>query len=313
MSTRGWITAIVVLIIVFLFLCLGVTALILTGLGISTFPPIGRADSVALIHIEGVISSSPQGGLLTISTASTPEAIINQIRSANKDSRVAAILLRIDSPGGSAAASQEVYREVKRSKKPVVASIGDVGASGAYYIASGTKEIIASPASTVGSIGVIMTIPNLQDLYKKLGVSFVVITQGKYKDIGSESRPMTEEERKILTEHTAIVYEQFISDVAAGRGMSKERVRELATGLDWPASQALKLGLVDRLGNYQDALNRAGKLGKIVGEPNVVRYDRPTLLDVLTHALPDARSFSWQSLLRLLERQVFPAERHIPR
>lgn len=313
MSKRGWVAAIVVLIVIFLFLCFGVTALILTGLGVSTFPSTGRGDSVAVIHIEGVISSSPQGGLLSVSAGSTPEAIINQIRSANKDSRVAAILLRIDSPGGSAAASQEIYREVKRSKKPVVVSIGDVGASGAYYIASGAREIVASPASSVGSIGVIMTVPNLQDLFKKLGVSFVVITQGKYKDIGSPSRSITEEEKKILTEQAGIVYEQFISDVADGRRMSKDRVRELATGLDWPASEALKLGLVDRLGNYRDGLNRAAKLGKIVGEPEVVRYDKPALLDVLTQALPNTGGFSWQNVLRFLGRQAFPAEQHIPR
>lgn len=313
MKRRGWIIAIVVAILIVLFLCLGVVAILLVAVGgTSQVPRISGPDSVALIHIEGVIASSSDGGLLTAQTAATPETVIKQIREANKDNRVGAVLLRIDSPGGSAAASQEIYREVKRSKKPVVVSVGDLCASGGYYIASGAREIVASPGSLVGSIGVIMTFPNLEELYKKLGIKFVVITKGKYKDIGSETRPMTEEERKILTEAATIVYDQFIDDVAKGRQMPREKVAELATGLFWPGSQAKQLGLVDQLGNYQDAVRRAGKLGKIKGEPNVIRYDKPSLWEILTQATSEVKG-PWQKVLKALERAAFPAGQPISR
>lgn len=313
MKRRGWIITIVVVILVLLFLCLGAVAMLLVAVGeTSRMPRLGRADSVAVIHIEGVIASSSDGGLLTGSTAATPETLIKQIREANKDRRVGAILLRIDSPGGSAAASQEIYREIKRSKKPVVASIGDVGASGGYYIASAADEIVASPASIVGSIGVIMTAVNLEELYKKLGISFVVITKGKYKDIGSESRPMTDEERKILEEQATIIYEQFIDDVAKARNVPREEIAELATGLYWTGSRAKELGLVDQMGNYQDAVRIAGKLGKIEGEPQVISYDQPTFWEILTQATSEARA-PWREILKALERAAFPAEQNIPR
>lgn len=313
MKRRGWIITIIVAVLVLLFLCLGVGAILLVAMGeTSQISRISGPNSVAVIHIEGVIASSSDGGLLGVSTAATPETVIKQIREANKDRRVGAILLRIDSPGGSAAASQEIYREIKRSKKPVVASIGDVGASGGYYIASAADEIVASPASAVGSIGVIMTAVNLEELYKKLGVKFVVITRGKYKDIGSESRPMTDEERKILEEQATIIYEQFIDDVAKARNMPREKVAELATGLAWPASQAKGFGLVDQIGNYQDAVKRAGKLGKIEGEPQVIRYDQPTFWEILTQATSEARA-PWREILKALERAAFPAEQNIPR
>lgn len=313
MKRRGWIITIVVAVLVLLFLCLGVVAMLLVAVGeTSQIPRVSGPDSVAVIHIEGVIASSSDGGLLVTQTAATPETIIKQIREANKDNRVGAILLRIDSPGGSAAASQEIYREIERSKKPVVASIGDVGASGGYYIATAADEIVASPASVVGSIGVIMTVTNLEELYKKLGIKFIVITKGKYKDIGSESRPMTDEERKVLTDMATIIYEQFIDDVAEGRHMPRQKVAELATGLFWPGSQAKELGLVDQMGNYQDAVRIAGKLGKIEGEPKVISYDRPSFWEVLTQATSEARS-PWQQILKALERAAFPAEQGISR
>jgi protease-4 len=311
MKNKGWLIGIVLVVLVVLFMCFGCTAIFLTSMSGDSYK-IGPADSVAVIRVEGIIASSSDSGLLSGATVN-PESIISQIRQANKDSRVASILIRVDSPGGSAAASQEIYKEVTRSKKPIVISIADVGASGAYYISSGAKKIMASPASMVGSIGVIMSVPNLEELYKKLGISYVTIKQGKYKDIGSSDRPMTDEEKQMLTKETEIIYEQFINDVAKGRNMPVDKVREMATGMAWAGSEAKDMGLVDELGNYQDAITLAGKLGKIKGEPRVVGYGKTTLWDVVAQSLEESGTREMQRIFSLFMRQNLPAETTIPK
>lgn len=304
MKGKGWIIAIVVVVVLLLFACCGCIGLVLlSATGNNVSADIGPANSVAVIRIEGVLASSP-GGILSSATV-TPEHIIDQLKKAENDSRVAAILLRIDSPGGSASASQEIYEEVKRVKKPVVVSIADVGASGAYYIASGAKEIWANRASTVGSIGVIMEIPNLEELYNKLGIKYVIIKQGRLKDIGSADRPMTDEEKKLLTDETAVIYDQFIKDVAMGRNMPEAKVRELATGMAWAGSTAKGYGLVDKLGNYTDALKSAGKLGKINGEPKVVSYESTSIWDFFSGVSAEAKSLGEKAILEdLLKQQL---------
>ncbi len=310
MKKKGWIIGLLIAVLTVVFACLACMITSFITMEDSSFPSVGPADSVAVIRIEGVIASSQQGGLLPAASV-TPENIIVQIREANKDSRVGAIVLRVDSPGGSAAASQEIYREVRRSKKPVVVSVADIGASGAYYIASGAKEIYASPSSLVGSIGVILSIPNFEELYKKLGVDFVTIKQGQYKDIGSPDRPMTEEEKQLLAAEIEITYEQFIKDVADGRRMDEEKVREIANGMAWTGSTAKEMGLVDELGNYQDAIMRAGKLGKIEGEPNVITYEKATLWELFTEPLTKSFISEWRALFGAISRQSFPAESQI--
>jgi protease-4 len=158
-------------------------------------------------------------------------------------------------------------------EKPVVASVGDICASGGYMVASQCDEIVASPGSSVGSIGVIMEVANVEELLNKVGVSFTTLTQGEYKDAGSAFRSLTETETAMLNEQMAIVYDQFIADVAEGRDLSESDVRELATGWVWLGSEAIDLGLVDSLGNYNDAVDRAAELGGIEGEPNMVSYE----------------------------------------
>lgn len=225
-------------------------------------------DSVALIRIDGII----QGG----STGSgSPEYVLDQIDQALADTSVKSILLRIDSPGGTVAASQEIMLGVRRAseEKPVVVSIGDICASGGYMVASQADEIVASPGSSVGSIGVIMEVANAQELLDKVGISFTTLTTGEFKDAGSPYRSLTETETVMLNDQINVVYEQFIADVAEGRGMSDAEVRELATGWVWLGSEALDLGLVDSLGNYDDAVTRAAELGGIEGEPNIVSYE----------------------------------------
>lgn len=247
--------------------CVGLVAVMSadTGLGAVT------GDSIALIHIDGVIA-----GTGTIyDGVSSPEYILDQLDQALSDESVQAILLRIDSPGGTVAASQEISLAVRRAaeEKPVVASIGDVGASGAYMVAAQCTEIVASPGSSVGSIGVIMEIPNVAGLMDKLGVQFTTLTQGEHKDVGSPFRSVTATESVMLTEQMAIAYDQFIADVAEGRQMTEAEVRELATGWVWLGSEAIDLGLIDTLGNFDDAVDRAADLGGIEGDPYLVTYE----------------------------------------
>ncbi|MBE0417771.1 MAG: signal peptide peptidase SppA [Coriobacteriia bacterium] len=242
----------------------------------------GRADAVALIHLDGVIAGTGGG-----TDTSTPEEIISALKDAEDDPRVKAILLRIDSPGGTVAASQEIATAVAAVEKPVVASIGDVGASGAYMVASQCDEIVASPTSSVGSIGVVMQVPNLEGLMEKVGVDVVVLTKGELKDVGSPFRELSDEERELIDEQMGIAYDQFIALVAEGRDLPVARVREMATGWVWMGVEAERMGLVDTLGNYTVAVERAAELGGIEGEPDVLDFDAPQL-PALLRALLEA-------------------------
>lgn len=286
---KGWIVLIVIAVI-FILSVYSVVIFWLIGEHSKSF-----GNSVVLIRIEGVITASGIDEGLFPSAGVSPEEIIDQLKQAEEDNDVKAILLRVNSPGGTAAASQEIFKEIKRTKKPIVASIGDIGASGAYYIASASDKIVAAPASEVGSIGVIVEAPNYQELFKKIGVDYVVITQGKYKDMGNPNRPLTKEEIAILEEQTRIIYEQFVSDVAKGRGISFKKTLSLATGQTYVGTEALKLGLIDELGNFRDAVDLAGKLGKIEGEPEIVEYGAPSLPDILKN-LFQSKSFGLKDL-----------------
>lgn len=239
---------------------------------------VSGGDAIALIHIDGVVSGTGSGMV-------TPEDVLYELDRAEKDDRVKAILLRIDSPGGTVAASEEISSEIARARKPVIASIGDVGASGAYMIASQCDAIVAASGSTVGSIGVILEVPNLEGLLDKLGVKFAVITAGEFKDIGSPYRSMTATETALLKEQVDASYEQFIDLVAAGRKLPKDEVRELAAGFAWVGTEAKTLGLVDQIGNYNDAVDAAAKAGRISGEPEIVEYGHTTYLDALSSLL----------------------------
>lgn len=173
------------------------------------------------------------------------------------------------------AASQEIMLAVRRAneKKPVVTSVGDVCASGAYMVASQSTEIVALPGSSVGSIGVIMEVANVEELLNKVGISFTTLHEGEYKDAGSMYRSLTETETAMLNEQLAVVYDEFIADVAKGRKMDEAEVRKLATGWVWLGSEAIDLGLIDSIGNYDDAVKRAGELGGIKGKPNIVTFE----------------------------------------
>lgn len=236
-------------------------------------------DKVAVIYISGVISDGGEEVPLFGPAVNGSRSVMAQLREAGKDSTVKAILLHINSPGGSAAASQSIYQEVVRVQKdhnkPVVAAMGDVCASGGYYIASAAKSIIASPATLTGSIGVIMQSINWSGLAEKYGVKGETVKSGPYKDSMSPFRAMREDERALMQTMVNDVYDQFVEDVDKGRGnLKRAQVRKLADGRVYTGRQAKKAGLVDELGNYHDALAAAAKAGGIQGEPQVKTYGR---------------------------------------
>ena len=237
-------------------------------------------ESIYEIRLEGVISASKYSGLFGEASI-TPEEIIEQLKVAQENSNVKAILIRVNSPGGSAAASQEIYEELKKVEKPVVVSVSDICASGAYYVACAADKIVANRSSSVGSIGVIMQITNLEGLYEKIGIKYTTIKQGKYKDVGSPDRPLTAEEKKMLEEQTKKIYQQFISDVAESRRMDIDKVRELATGWVFIGSEAIGLGLIDEIGTYSDAIKLASELGGIEGEPNIISEEEASIWDLI--------------------------------
>ncbi len=241
----------------------------LFGDGTDMFASSGFGKSVAVMHIDGVIAGtgSPVDGYIT------PESFKDLLDQAEEDDAVKAIVLRVDSPGGTVAASEEIAAYVKACSKPVVVSVGDVNASGAYMVSSQADEIWAMPGSAVGSIGVIAEIPNVSGLLDKLGVEFQVITAGKYKDAGSPYRPLTKEEQALIQGEVDDAYDQFIEIVADGRDMPRSEVESLATGWAWNGDRAKELGLVDKIGTYEDALDAAAKRGGIEGDYDVTTYE----------------------------------------
>lgn len=197
---------------------------------------------------------------------------VKEIKEYGQDDSIKAIVLRVESPGGAVAPSQELYNEVSRAGeiKSVVVSMGSVAASGGYYISAPAEIIIANPGTLTGSIGVIMEIPNVEGLMDKVGLRTEVIKSGKHKDMASSLRKMRPEDRKLLQGIIDDVYMQFVEDVAASRGMELERVIELADGRIYTGKQALDAGLVDELGGLEDAIRRTAEIAGIDGEPKVV-------------------------------------------
>ena len=214
----------------------------------------GGAGNVGVVEISGMIVSSKQ--------------IISNLKTFREDSDIKAIVLRIDSPGGGVGPSQEIYREVMKTRliKKVVASLGSVAASGGYYSASACDGIMANPGTITGSIGVIMEYANFKDIIKKIGLTPVVIKSGEYKDMGSPLRDLEDSEKKLLQGVVDEIHSQFVKDVATGRNLDEEKMATLADGRIFTGARALDLQLVDRLGNFGDAVEWAGTLAGITGE-----------------------------------------------
>jgi protease IV len=229
------------------------------------------SGQVAVLSLSGIIQEEDAGGGLFSMGGASSRAVTELVREAAKDDSIKAVVLRINSPGGSAAASQAIFAEVMklREKKPVVAQMGDVAASGGYYVAAACTAIVAAPATMTGSIGVIMAGTNYSGLARKYGVTDNTITSGKYKDTGSGMRPMRPDERELMQAMVDEVYGQFAADVARGRKMPLDKVRKLADGRAYAGSQAKRVGLVDELGSYHDALALAAAKAGLKGEPTV--------------------------------------------
>ena len=237
--------------------------------GVFAGEPVG--DKLALIDIPGVIISSND--------------VINDIKKYNEDRSVKAIVLRIDSPGGVVAPTQEIYRELNRIEKKIIVSMGATAASGGYYIACTADRIFANPGTLTGSIGVIMNFPRLEGLTKKIGIDREIIKSGEHKDSGSPYRNFTPDEKQIFQVMVDDVYNQFLDAVYEGRkhtNLTKEQIKSIADGRVMSGRQALQYKLVDELGGLEDAVNYAAKISGIKGRPKIVKNrPRTTMLERL--------------------------------
>jgi len=234
--------------------------------------PIKEEGNLAIIEIYGPIQIEepllrfiPQGS----------DYIVSRLNSLSRVKGLKAVILRINSPGGTVAAVQEICQEIENLKKQgikVVASLGDIATSGAYYIASSCDSIVANPGTLTGSIGVIIPLVNFQGLMGKLGIKTETIKSGKYKDIGTSTKEMTPEEREILQQLVDNAYQQFLNAVKKGRGNKvKGNWEEIADGRIFTGEQAYNLGLVDYLGNFEEAKRITKELAGIKGEPVIIR------------------------------------------
>ena len=223
-------------------------------------------QKVAVIDIRGIISRS--------------DATIKLIHTYRDDPSVKTIVVRIDSPGGSVAPVQEIYSELEKLEKPIVASMAGTAASGGYYIACAADTIIANPGTLTGSIGVIMQFTRMKGLYDKVGLEHQVIKSGQFKDTGSPFRTLTEQEQAVLQATVDDVHNQFVDTIAEARAnvLTRAEVVELADGRIFSGKQALDSKLLDQLGNLPDAIKIAGELGGIEGKPKVLRKEKKTSL-----------------------------------
>lgn len=255
-------------------------------------------DRVAVIEIEGLIVD--------------PLPVVRELEEHRDDPSVRAVVVRIDSPGGVVGPSQEIYEAIRRVRakdKPVVASLGAVAASGGYYIAAAADRIVANPGTLTGSIGVIMHLAELEGLFKKIGVRYEVIKSGRYKDLGSFARRMTQDERRLLQDLLDDVYLQFVEAVAEGRGLDREAVLALADGRIFSGRQARGLQLVDALGGLQEAVELAAELGGIPGKPRVLYPRRPfSLLDLARWLIGDRGALPALGLLRSTKTPLYLME-----
>jgi len=234
-------------------------------------------ERVGVVLIEGVISDS--------------SVIVDQIDEFANDDGIRAVVLRIDSPGGGVAASQEICREVDelRKKKKVVASMGSVAASGGYLIAAATDRIVANPGTITGSISAVMHFADIQELMKKVGVRSSVIKSGKFKDIGSPARDMTPEERQLIQGIIDDIYDQFVRSISENRKIPLDSIMKIADGRIFSGRQAYQLKLVDELGGLQDAVLIAGRLSGIAGKPEVI-YAKKKKTGILKYVIENMTS-----------------------
>ena len=251
---------------------------------------LGLAEpKIAVIPILGVLTDA--------------QGVLEELERYKERADVKAFVFRIESPGGTVVAAQEIYSEIRklRGKKKTLSSMGNVAASGGYYVASATEEILANPGTITGSIGVISEYANVQDLLKKIGFKSTVLKSGRFKDVGSPLREMTAEEGVYLQGLLENIHHQFIRDVAQGRQKTVEEIEPLSDGRVFTGEQAKEIGLVDRLGNFQDALDRAAELAGIEGKP-VILYPEEKRRRILEYLIPGLMEWFQDFLVRMVEQ-----------
>ncbi len=263
---------------------LALLAAILVPITLLSRPTAGK---IAVIPLTGTITTG--GSSLLSGSTITPDLVRNYLTKAENDKAVKAIVLRIDSPGGEIEPCQEILLQIERVKetKPIVVSMGEMAASGGYYISIAADKIVAMPTTQTGAIGVISAAINVKALLDKLGIQIEIFKGGKYKDMYWGLRELTPEEKAIMQQMVDEYYEQFINVVAEGRGLSTEAVRNLATGQLYSGTEAKELGLVDELGDLNTAINLAAELAGIEA-PKVEYYQQPGLISRLLSGLIEA-------------------------
>jgi protease-4 len=250
-----------------------ILAVIIILAGISFFLSLIVTLLFSVAGPSGVFSFNEKIGVLPINgPISESDTVVAQLVEFRKDRRIKAIILRVNSPGGGVGPSQEIFREIRKTleAKKVIASLGSVAASGGYYVASAANKIVANPGTLSGSIGVLMEFVQVEELLKKIGVSVEVLKTGEFKDIGSFHRKLSERDREMIRTLVFDVQRQFVEAVAQGRDLPVEKVREIADGRILSGAQCKDLGLVDQLGNFEDAVELAKVMTGIRGEVTLV-------------------------------------------
>jgi protease-4 len=262
---------------------------------------------ILMVDVSGALTTRPESGRFGLGGRESPTARMREeIELALEDDEIAALLLRIDSPGGTVIASEMLYREVRRfkeeTKRPVIAQMLGAGTSGAYYVAMAADQVRAYPSTVTGSIGVIIAGLNFSGLMERFGVANQTITTGPYKDTGSPLRPMRPEERAQLEGVARDLFDSFLGVIEAGRPkLTRARIEELADGRVYSADQALELGLIDGLGGLPEAVDAAKEAAGIQGDARVIVYHRPgeepeNLFSAAAPAAPAAQPFDWAAL-----------------
>ncbi|HWR43687.1 signal peptide peptidase SppA [Sporomusa sp.] len=300
-------------VILFLALIIGISmiaALFITP-GLKQKKMVG-SDKLAIIYVEGMIIGG-RGQVGLFSEGGGTDHLIRQLHAARDDSSVKAVVLRINSPGGTVPASQEVGEELKKLRaagKPVITSMADMAASGGYWLAACTDKIYANPSTITGSLGVYMPYSNWEELYKKIGVRQEKIKSGPHKDILSPDRQLTTEERAIVQAMVDDMYNQFVDVIADGRHLDPDKVRQLADGRIYTGRQAKELGLVDELGNMYDAIDGAAAMVGIQGKPEIVEYGKTSALEALLGAQDSLNSE--QIMLKRLKEMLSASPSAMP-
>ncbi len=261
-------------VLVFIAIIFGSSTIISVFISSGVGGPAQKGEKIGIIEIVGVIAQSKQ--------------IIEDLKKFREDEKIKAIVIRVDSPGGGVGPSQEIFRAINKAKKvkKVITSMGALAASGGYYAAAATDGIMANPGTITGSIGVIMGYTDLQGIFKKIGLSSVVIKSGAFKDTGSPLREMKENEREYLQDFVGKIHAQFVADVAAGRSLDIEDVKKLADGRIYTGAESIELGLVDKLGNLEDAVEWAAELAGVKGPVSMTYPPKPkqAFIEYLTEA-----------------------------